>query len=271
MAKFKRPEQLLDELGITVPGDIRLEGIAQYCGATIIYEPLSGCEAFIAGNGNKAIITVNARAPLGRRRFSAAHELGHWMLDRGQLAVACSAKQFLAGWDDDDPERRANRYAADLLLPKAMFRPAARGRPCTFDTVKALADTFVTSRTATAIRLVEEGGLPSILVCNDRGGRRWFVRSEIVPATLWPSQKPGHGTVAHSMLFAGATGSSATVDADEWIDHPRAKNYEVHEESITAGDAILSLLWWKNEQMVIELDPENEEQDEEPDLDRSRW
>ena len=76
------PEQVLAKLGISEPGDLDIEAIAYYCGATILYESLTGCEATILGNGKKAIITVNQDGHPGRRRFSAGHELGHWMIDR---------------------------------------------------------------------------------------------------------------------------------------------------------------------------------------------
>ena len=60
----KAPAALLDELGINAPSEIAIEAIAQYCGATIVYEPLDGCEARILGSGDRAIITVNARGGL---------------------------------------------------------------------------------------------------------------------------------------------------------------------------------------------------------------
>ena len=41
----KTPEQVLDELGITDPSQIKIEAIAYHCQAIILYEPLSGCEA----------------------------------------------------------------------------------------------------------------------------------------------------------------------------------------------------------------------------------
>lgn len=39
---YKSAAVLLRELGITEPEDIKIEAIAQYCGATIVYEPLRG-------------------------------------------------------------------------------------------------------------------------------------------------------------------------------------------------------------------------------------
>src|SRR5689334_19860990 len=118
---MKSPASLLDELGVMAPSEINIEAIAQYCGATVVYQRLEGCEARILGYGNKAIITVDERVNRGRQRFSAAHELGHWMCDRGSVEFSCSDAALSSGWDRNGPEQRANRYAADLILPVEMF------------------------------------------------------------------------------------------------------------------------------------------------------
>src|ERR1017187_10341105 len=102
MYPFTAPAALLDELGITGPSEIILEAIAYRCHATIVYEPLTGCEARILGNDKEAIVTVNSNAPRERQRFSAAHELGHWMRDRGKVAFACTERTLLGEWNDDN-------------------------------------------------------------------------------------------------------------------------------------------------------------------------
>jgi len=88
MSIYKSPAAILEELGITEPEDLDIEAIAQSRGATIVYERLDGCAARILGDGDQAIITVDDRPHVGRQRFSAAHELGHWMRDRHKLALA---------------------------------------------------------------------------------------------------------------------------------------------------------------------------------------
>ena len=261
-AVSRSAEELLTELGISSPSEIDIDAVAQYCGATILYEALSGCEARILGHNNRAFITVNASAPRPRQRFSAGHELGHWLYDRGRIAFACTDSQFMSGWESGDPERRANRFAADLLLPTFLFRPAARLKPVTFDTVRALADAFTTSLTATAIRLVEEGGLPSMLICSDETGRRlWFARSSVVPKTLWPRQQAGRTTAAQALLKGAAQSAPEDVDADEWIEHPDSAQYVVREHSMRVGERVLSLLWWKDETQLTDLiDREDDEE-----------
>jgi Domain of unknown function (DUF955). len=88
------PPLRLGELGITEPRHIDIETIAEFCGATVVYDFLEGCEARLIGYKDKAIITANCRAARERQRFSAGHEFGHWMLDRGRVAFTCQASMF---------------------------------------------------------------------------------------------------------------------------------------------------------------------------------
>ncbi len=255
----RKPDAILSELGISEPAEIHIEAVAAYCGATIIYEPLDGCEAQILGHGNRAIITVNSDSSRPRQRFSAAHELGHWMFDRGRIAFACSEDSFLQGWDAHNPERRANKYAAELLLPTRMLILRAKTQPITFETVRKLARVFETSLTATAIRLVELGEHPAMVVCSDNNGRKWFTASPIVPSALWPSRKPGRGSIA-ARLLAGEKGlEPQLVDSSEWVTHADSYRYCIYEDSLLFQSGIvLSLLWWKDESQLIDLDEEDE-------------
>ena len=249
------PESLLAELGIQHPKDIDIEVIAQHCGATVTYEPLTGCEARILGSGDQAIITVNSGSSEPRRRFSAAHELAHWTHDRGKLAAACSASTIRHSWGSDR-EARANQYASDLLLPKSMFVPRVKGRDITFVTVDALRDDFNVSMTATAIRLVRYGPRPSMLLCSGPGGREWFVASSEVERRLWPRKVPGENTAAFDLLRgASAPDRPQDVDADEWIESDGADEYVVREHSRKINDGrVLTLLWWKDQSQISALD-----------------
>jgi Zn-dependent peptidase ImmA (M78 family) len=259
---YRAPATILDELGITEPSEIDVEAIAQYCGATIVYESLDGSAARILGAGDRAIITVDAGSARPRQRFSAGHELGHWMRDRGKVAFSCVDADLLREWDDDNPERRANRYAADLLLPRKMVEKVARGMPLNFGSARELSETFTTSLIATAIRLVELGTLPGMLICTERAGRKWFVRSPLIPETLWPLKAPGAGAIAARILAGTATSSRKpeVVDADDWIDHPDAKQYEILEDSRQVSDGlVMTMLWWKDEAQILAFGDEDRE------------
>jgi Zn-dependent peptidase ImmA (M78 family) len=248
-------DRIIKELGISEPADIDIEAIAQYCGATIVYEKLTGCEARIVGNADRAIITVNSDSRRGRQRFSAAHELGHWMHDRNHVGFSCTNVLFRSQWGAVNPEEAANEFAADLLLPQAIFGRYSYASPVTFESVRDLAVRFETSLAATAIRLVKYGSFPAMVIYLAQGVRKWFVAGPDVPSALWPREIPSLDTIAGELL-RGASASSKPqgVQADGWITHPGSQWYELVEDSVRFRDgSILSLLWWKNEKQIVDL------------------
>jgi IrrE N-terminal-like domain len=248
-------DNLIKELGICEPQDIDVEAIAQYCNATVVYEHLTGCEARIVGNADRAIITVNSDSRRGRQRFSAAHELGHWMRDRNQVGFSCTNSLFRSQWGAANPERGANQFAADLLLPLTIFGRYAYSKPITLQAARELAYKFDTSLAATAIRLVQHGSFPAMVVYLTQGARKWFVAGPDVPSVLSPRDKPSKRTVAWDLMQLGSNEPGpSTVQADGWLTHPEAENYELLEDSVRFRDgSVLSLLWWKNEKQIIDL------------------
>jgi Zn-dependent peptidase ImmA (M78 family) len=269
---YRSAAALLDELQIRKPDEIDVEAIAEYCGATVIYERLRGCEARVIGYGGRAFVTVNSESPRERQRFSVGHELGHWMRDRGQVVVKCREGDYANQWQRLGPELWANHYAASLLLPGKMFRKAAERQPVTFETVERLRQTFQSPRTAAAVQLVEHGSFPAMLVCNgvrepaeNAGheqpfGRLWYVPGPALPHNLWPLDAPGPETLAYELLRGSDAAQQPTdVDAGGWIDHPDAGRYRVREDSIRVSDGrVLTLLWWEDMTQIIDLDHEEE-------------
>jgi hypothetical protein len=258
---MQTPFEILRDLGIREPEDLDIEAIAEHCGAAIRYRPLFGYEARIIGLNERAIITVNARSAVERQRFSAGHELGHWMRDRGTGAFQCNEQMLTREWSADNPERRANRFASDLLLPAGMFRALSKGLPITFETVQNLAAIFKMSLSATAIRLVEYGSYPAMLICCGADGRLWFAASSTVESRLWPVDQPGQWTHAAALLSGNSRPEGPhDVRADQWIKNFRAEQYWVKEDSILwSGGTALSLIWWENERQLIDLDNFEEE------------
>jgi len=254
MKYWQSPEELLRKFYITEPSEIDLEVIAFDCGAEIQEAPLKGCAAHIIGKEAAAVITVDVNSPPGRKRFSAAHELGHWMRHRGKT-MACATRDLRKPWSLLDPEAVANEFAADLLLPKYLFQPRVEGRPISFKTVAEAEESFRVSRSAAALRLVQFGSYDAMVLCHDKDGRReWFRGSRRVDGNLWPGQSLSKDSDAYDILRGGqGSPHPITVDADDWINHPRARDYEIREHSVPYGDGVLTLLWWKDASMVEEL------------------
>lgn len=259
---FTSVDDLLDDLGITEPEELDLTVIAQHCQATILYKPLESCAARIAGSEDRAIITIDSNSRVERQRFSAGHELGHWMFDRGQVSVfSCAEGVFIREWSRHNPETRANRYASDLLMPVRMFKQrSAVLKRIDFNTVNTLAKTFTTSLSATAIRLVEHGPLPAMIICSSLDRVEWFVRGDGTER-LWP-QHPSPATYAYDILHGTRNEGCGDVSASSWFHHSLAEHHSVHEHSVRAYQGlVLSLLWWRNESLLIELDESEEERD----------
>ena len=77
-------------------------------------------------SNNKVCIGVNELHAQSRQRFSAAHELGHLLLEGGHDLFLDFAEVEAVPWyhiDEDvkhqEQEKRANWFAADLLMPAA--------------------------------------------------------------------------------------------------------------------------------------------------------
>ena len=253
---MRRPnlaEQLLHSLGVTTPAEIDIEAIAWAVGAQVRYRVLESCEARIIGFNDRAIITVQQEGDWRRRRFSIAHELGHWQLHRGRSSI-CRANEIGGRSQGAAPaERAADTFGAELLMPAYLFNPliAKHKRP-SFEAIDAIAQEFSTSRSATARRFVDLSPWPCMLVCHGPQGRRWFKRSEDIPTHWFPQNTLDPESSAMTVLYGDAERSSPEIiGADAWFDRWNADRFTITEQSIKAfGGEVLTLLTLKDAEML---------------------
>jgi Zn-dependent peptidase ImmA (M78 family) len=125
-------EQLLHKHAVGGP-PVPIEAIAQSEGLDIRLQPLeSNLSGFLYRQDSKAVIGANSLQAAVRQRFTIAHELGHYFLhDEEQLHVDRAAhfrlRSNLASQGVDTGEIEANRFAAELLMPKAMVEADMQG------------------------------------------------------------------------------------------------------------------------------------------------
>lgn len=230
-----------------------MEAIAWDEGVRVQYKDLVGCEARLVGYNNRAIVTIKDQSNLRRKRFSLAHELGHWNYHRGR-SFECRVDDWVEGYTSKPvEEREADTYASELLMPKYMFDPLARKlkRP-TFDGVKELSEKFNTSITATAIRLVNINVWPLILVCHSKTGLVWFNRSKDVPERWFPQKELSSDSMAFDQVFGNEERVRAQkATADTWFNNREAERYEIVEDAMRiSNNQVLSLLWIENNEML---------------------
>ena len=248
-------ERLLKTLGVIEPNEIDLDAIAYDQGVEVIYRPLDGCEAQIAGVEDRAAVVINQTSGRKRRRFSLAHELGHWHHHRGKTLACRTDGERHPSSRATDPERVADEYAADLLMPGYLFKPLSRNlKRADLEAARKLSDAFDTSLTATLIRLVELGPEPAILVCHSPEGRKWFARGPDVPRRWFPKDELDPDSYAMDVLYERTDESRrAVIGADAWFDRREAERFEVFEQSIrTIAGRVLSLVVLKDGEMLEE-------------------
>jgi len=75
-----------------------------------------------AGDERPSIILNSADAP-NRRRFTCAHELGHFYLNSDDQAYGyIDRRDDLSSRGEDSNERWANQFAAELLMPAVVVQ-----------------------------------------------------------------------------------------------------------------------------------------------------
>ena len=253
MRGLSQAEKTLQSFGITSPDEIDIEAVAWELGAKVRNGTLESCEARIIGFKDRAIITVKADGDLRRRRFSIAHELGHWEHHRGRSSICRANEIGRPGQGGASIERQADNYAADLLMPAYLFRPLVTAYPRpSFEVIDALAGVFRTSRLATALRFIDLSPWPCIIVCHDQSGRRWFRRNGGIPDHWFPRDDLDPESVAMDVLYRKTDHARPTIiGADAWFDRWNADRFELTEECVRGfGSDVLALLTLKDRAML---------------------
>jgi Zn-dependent peptidase ImmA (M78 family) len=122
-----------------------------------------GVSGYLEFDGKTYSVVVNASDSEQRRRFTAAHELGHFVLHRDLLSDGDRVhrkhtdKLYGSASEDNSPdpfepkhEVQANRFAADVLMPRSHI---AKIYDRVEDNYGELASLFKVSQDAMKIRL----------------------------------------------------------------------------------------------------------------------
>lgn len=253
MKGLSQAEKLLQSFGVTSPDEIDIEAVSWEMGVKVRSGTLESCEARIIGFRDQAIITVKGDGDPRRRRFSIAHELGHWQHHRGRSSICRASEIGSVGQNGATIERQADQYAADLLMPAYLFRPlaAAHRRP-SFEVIDALAGAFSTSRLATALRFVDLSPWPCLIVCHGPKGRRWFRRNGGVPDHWFPRDDLDPESAAMDVLYGKIDQARPTIiGADAWFDRWNADRFNLTEECVKGfGNDVLTLLTLTDQKML---------------------
>lgn len=182
--KFTKSElvarRVLSDCGLDDPSDYPMNKIIM--GRQAFYEekPLNGKEGEIVSLGDKSIITINSNIEFdAKKRFAAAHELGHFEMHRELKPIFSDTEADMMSWYQGGPhEMEANEFAAEFLMPSEVFYKECEGKKFDPKVIEHLAKRFKVSKTAAILKFVKRGNHPVFIVYCKDNKMKWFKKSE---------------------------------------------------------------------------------------------
>lgn len=165
--------RILQELGFPHPREIDLKDLAMDRNVFVREGELKGAEGRLLRKKKHGIIHIQRGIiPEGRRRFTIAHELGHWELHAAYSQWLCSADD-MRDYGQSPLEVEANYFAAELLMPNSHFRAACLNHEPSMALLESLAADFQTTLTSTAIRFADVSKRRVVVVYYQNNVVRW--------------------------------------------------------------------------------------------------
>jgi hypothetical protein len=259
--KLSKPEmkakKVLEECGLDDPTELPIADII--LGRNAFYEekPLVGKDGEIIALGGKSMITVNADIVFeSRKRFAAAHELGHHEMHQGIKPMFSDTDYDLANWFRAGPqEMEANEFAAEFLMPCVAFYKECERKTFGPEVIEHLAKRFQVSKTAAILKFVKAGNHPVCIVFCKNNKMKWFKSSEGFPyfVEFEYDRNPPTGSVAYELFTTNKvyTGDERKQDIwkSDWFrmrndDDPDTRFFEycLHAKSF---NYTVSIMWEK--------------------------
>jgi Zn-dependent peptidase ImmA (M78 family) len=238
--------------GFESPKELVLEDLAMALGIIVTDGPLDSAAARLLRSGDSGLVRVSDRIrEPGRRRFTIAHEIGHWLLHEHQSQLlACTDEDLLASYHSSPLEVEASIFAGALLMPEHLFAARIDGARPTTRTIKALCDFFDTTLTATSLRFVDISTDYCVFVLSEKNRIRWWRASaSFGDHELWlDNRSPLHPNSIAAAFFRGQAMPTAPqrVDLRDWLgDMPGIDSQTIIEQAIPlpAYQQVISLLW----------------------------
>lgn len=262
---------MLNELGIVGLADVR--EVAAQLKLELNEVEVDGFDgALIRAEGVSfgAIAVRRGILEEGRKNFTIAHEIGHYVLPGHEKCDDVCLDTDIGNWSDAGRqlEREADEFAAELLIPTSYARPRFSETTPSLQTISALAADCRASLSATAWRYCDLAPYACAIVWSKDSRIAWSRASAEFDFFIEWGKYLEKGTFARALFEGGKTeGDSPTpVRADLWLNSRRLNDgAEILEQSIFLRNyhSVLSLLWIKEpiskqndtEDLLPELDP----------------
>jgi Zn-dependent peptidase ImmA (M78 family) len=150
----------------------------------IKYKDLDSQGIFILKNCSKLILLNENIKYEARKRFTIAHEIGHYIIPYHENVYNCSKEDIEKYQANDIIEREANEFAAELLMPERYFNYDVDHHSLTLNDIQALSQKYLTSLTSTAIKFIKHTKDTGAIFLSKDGIILWAFRSETFPYSI---------------------------------------------------------------------------------------
>jgi hypothetical protein len=118
-------------------------------------------------------------------------------------------------------ELEANLFAAELLMPQALFLKKIQGTEPSVPFVKDLASYFLTTLTATIFRFIEVTNGQYAMIVSEGGKIRWWRASDAFSGSIWihagDALSPESSAGAYFASGEGLRDDAEQVTASAWL------------------------------------------------------
>jgi len=243
-----RAREIIRVLKIKHPSEISIEDIAWTQGMLVREDFLEGSDGRLIIQGKRGIVTVKKNIPEpGRKRFVAAHELGHFEMHKNQnIVTSCSDRDMLFWQHTHNEEADANDFAVEILMPQDLFEPKCDKKKPTISFIEELSEEFQTTLTATALRYIEFTPERCALIISEDKKIKWFRITEDFGFWFERGAKLDPDSYAYDFFSDGDIPMEPQkVPATAWLSNKELWCYQIQEHSkpLPRYNSVLTLLW----------------------------
>jgi len=221
-------EQLLEDLGLTglpiIPKDVCVAMSSDSYQITLEEQSMNteGFHGVSMGNAEGAVILVNSNIPnRHRKRFTAAHEIGHVHLHiqtNIQSQFECTSDDISSGENNNKKlEKEANVFASSLLMPASTVSPIVRRNDLTWPLIQKIASKCDVSLEAAARRSIALSDEACCLIVHKNFDMWSPIKSRTftayIPKQLFPPRLETQPDLGQSVALVN---NSEECDLSDW-------------------------------------------------------
>jgi hypothetical protein len=257
---------LIEKLQIGPCPDV--ETVAHELRLIVREKPLSGCDGLLIRPVGivRGLVAINANMRSeGRKKFTLAHEIGHYVLPGHEGTNSACTPADIEGWGTKsrERERQADEFAAELLIPEEYLRKKVSDARPSLELISDIASDRKASLSAAGWKLCEFMSERCALVWSKAGRISWWKPSQEFAFFLRKNDLLDEHSLAAQCFRERGQVAADRVPATAWFDSENLReNSFIHEDSrwLPSFDSVITLLTIPER---IEIRTEYDEEDEE--------